>query len=258
MCPLPRLRRQSSPRTPAESTRRLSDDQSTARRQVRANLGLRIRDYAYAVRWQAAGVLRRHHPNAYRRPDATPPAIVLLPGIYEHWTFLRPVADLLRTHGYDVHAVADLGYNGGTIEEMAGRVDRYIRRERIERSVLVAHSKGGLIGKWLLAHHNQAAVIQGLVTVNTPFAGSALARWLPLPALRVFLPHSPELVALTASHQVNQDIVSIYGRFDPHIPGGSHLEGARNVRLPTSGHFLPLADPRVHEAILDGIRTLAP
>ena len=122
--------------------------------------------------------------------------------------------------------------------------------------MLVAHSKGGLIGKHLLAHHNKGTVIQGLVAVNTPFTGSELARLLPLPTIRVFLPHSPELTALTTRREVNQHIVSVYGLFDPHIPGGSHLEGARNVQLGTRGHFLPLSDPRVHAAILEGIGTL--
>lgn len=95
------------------------------------------------------------------------------------------------------------------------------------------------------------------MTVNTPFSGSALARLLPLSAIRVFLPHSPELTALTSQQEVNRDIVSIYGRFDPHIPGGSRLEGARNVQLGTRGHFLPLSDPEVHEAVLGGLRGLS-
>jgi triacylglycerol lipase len=257
MRPLSFFRQPTAHRTPCELAGRLIDGLPGVLAETGANLGVWARDYAYALRWQGSGVLRRHDPHAYRRPDPDKPAVVLLPGIYERWTFLLPVADALRTHGYDVHAVVDLGYNGGTIEEMAHRVDRHIRREGVERCVLVAHSKGGLIGKRLLAHHNQATVIQGVVAVNTPFTGSTLARLLPLPALRVFLPHSPELAALSSSRHVNRDIVSIYGRFDPHIPGGSSLEGAHNVQLDTRGHFLPLSDPRVHEAILDGIRTLA-
>lgn len=221
-----------------------------------ANLGAWVRDYVYAVRWLGVGVLRRHDHTAYRRPDPEEPAIVLVPGVYERWTFLRPLADLLSDRGYDVHAVVELRHNVGSIEQMAELVDAHIRRERIERCVLVAHSKGGLIGKRLLAHHNEATVIQGLVAVNTPFSGSPLARLLPLPSIRMFLPDSPALVDLAASTHVNRDIVSIYGRFDPHIPGGSHLPGAHNVRLETRGHFLPLNDPLVHEAVLAGIRTL--
>jgi hypothetical protein len=37
----------------------------------------------------------------------------------------------------------------------------------------------------------------------------------------------------------------VYGRFDPHIPEGSELVGAKNVRLETGGHFRILAHPRV-------------
>lgn len=224
--------------------------------EIGTNLVAWVRDYAYALRWQVAALVRRPDPHAYRRPGPDRLVVVLLPGIYETWSFMRPVADVLREHGYDVRAVVDMGYNGGTIEDMANLVDGYIRREGIGRCVLVAHSKGGLIGKLLLARHNRAGVIQGLVALNTPFGGSPLARLLPLPAIRVFLPHSPELAELAASRHVDQDIVSIYGRFDPHIPGGSHLEGAHNVQLGTRGHFLPLGDARVHEAILDGVRSL--
>lgn len=221
-----------------------------------ADLGVRIRDYLYALRWQVIGVARRHDPMAYRRDTPGRPAVVLLPGIYESWTFMLPVAELLRDHDYDVHPVVDLGHNGGTVEETARQVDLYIRRAGIDKCVLVAHSKGGLTGKRLLAHHNEDAVITGMVALNTPFAGSALARLLPFHALRVFLPHSSELAALGSSSHVDQDIVSIFSLFDPHIPGGSHLEGAHNVQVPARGHFMPLSDPRVHEAILDGIRTL--
>ncbi|MFI7482937.1 esterase/lipase family protein [Kocuria sp. M1R5S2] len=222
-----------------------------------ANLAAWALDYAYALRWQAAGALGRWDPAHYRAPgDHGGPRVVLIPGIYESWTFMLPVAGLLREHGHDVHVVEDLGFNTGTIEEMAARVDRYVRAQGIESCVLVAHSKGGLIGKHLLAHHNARTVIHGLVAVNTPFSGSALARLLPLRTVRVFLPRSPELSALSTHRAVNRDIVSVYGRFDPHIPGGSRLDGARNVQLDVRGHFRPLNDPGVHRAILDGIGSL--
>lgn len=224
--------------------------------EVGANLDAWVRDYAYALRRQASGGIRRPKPRRYRLSTPERPAIILLPGIYETWAFMLPVADVLRAVGYDVHAVLDLGRNGGTIEEMAELVDAYIRRERISHCLLVAHSKGGLIGKLLLSRHNKAGFIRGLVAINTPFAGSPLARLLPLPALRVFHPRSPELAELAATREVDQQIVSIYGRFDPHIPGGSHLDGAQNIQLETRGHFRPLADVRVHEAVLEGIRHL--
>lgn len=253
MRPFPRIRPQ---RWRGASLKSLRMGPGAALAEASANLGAWACDYVYALRRQAAGVLRRDDPHDYRQPGRGKPAVVLLPGIYESWTFMLPVAELLRNHGYDVHPVVDMGRNSGTIKEMAHVVDRYIRKEGITACVLVAHSKGGLIGKHLLARHNDAGVIQGLVGVNTPFAGSALARLLPLPSMSVFLPDSSELAELSSSSHVDKDIVSIYGRFDPHIPGGSCLEGAQNVQLQTRGHFRPLSDPRVHEAIVDGIRAL--
>ncbi|MBO0596506.1 alpha/beta hydrolase [Nesterenkonia sp. E16_10] len=230
------------------------------RLRVASELGLNLaawgRDYIYALRRQASGLRGGPDPQAYRQPESQKPAVLLLPGIYETWSFMLPVADVLREAGYDVHAVVDLGYNGGTIEDMAGLVEGHIRREGIGRCVLVAHSKGGLIGKLLLTRHIDTDLILGLVTLNTPFEGSPLARLLPLPALRLFLPRSPELAELGASLEVNRRIVSIYGRFDPHIPGGSHLEAAHNVQLGSRGHFLPLGKAQVHEAILEGVEQL--
>jgi len=66
-----------------------------------------------------------------------------------------------------------------------------------------------------------------------------------LPSLRIFIPNDPTILALTREAAVNPRIVSVYGRFDPHIPGGSRLDGAKNVQLDTGGHFRILAHPRV-------------
>jgi hypothetical protein len=45
----------------------------------------------------------------------------------------------------------------------------------------------------------------------------------------------------------------VYAGFDPHIPEGSELPGAKNVRLETGGHFRVLAHPQVFAEL----RTLA-
>lgn len=76
------------------------------------NLTVWARDYGYALRQQAAGLLQRPDPRSYRRADSDKPVIVLLPGIYETWTFLLPLANALHEQGYDVRPVVELGYNG--------------------------------------------------------------------------------------------------------------------------------------------------
>jgi hypothetical protein len=67
--------------------------------------------------------------------------------------------------------------------------------------------------------------------------------------IRAFSPTEPTLAMLAARHEANARVTSIFSEFDPHIPGGSALEGATNIRLPLLGHFRPLASRVLIEAV---------
>jgi hypothetical protein len=64
-------------------------------------------------------------------------------------------------------------------------------------------------------------------------------------------------VMLGRDDSVNGRIVSVFGRFDPHIPDGSALDGATNVIVPAQGHFRVLGSAQTHSAVLDGVRMLS-
>ena len=70
-----------------------------------------------------------------------------------------------------------------------------------------------------------------------------------LPSLRAFSPRDAVTLQLSREQRINERISSVYGLFDPHIPEGSVLPGARNIQLQTGGHFRILS----HE---DTIRTI--
>ena len=59
-------------------------------------------DYAYAVRRQFAVFGARRLPEHWRTGDPDKPEVVLLPGVYEHWSFLRPLGDTLNAAGHRV------------------------------------------------------------------------------------------------------------------------------------------------------------
>lgn len=212
-----------------------------------------ILDYAYVGFWQVHGFLLRTDPVRYRTPAADAPAgkapILLLPGIYETWQFMRPIARHLHRAGHPVHVVQTLGYNRGTVKDMAHLAAAHLQEHDLTDVVIVAHSKGGLIGKFLLTMAGAAPRVSRLVAVNTPFSGSIYAAFFLMPSIRAFSPYDRTLQMLRANRALNARITSIYGRFDPHIPGGSFVEGARNVQLETMGHFRPIADSRVLEEI---------
>ena len=227
-------------------------------RQIRPRGGLlrqtwwRARDYTSVLGWQAAGIVSRVDPDDLRHSDNTVgPPVVLVPGVYESWHFLLPLANLLHDHGVQVHVLPELGSNRRPIPLGASVLGRYVVEHDLRDVVLVAHSKGGLIGKLAMLREDPDGRLDSMIAVNTPFGGSVYARWFVAPAVRAFIPSDATIVALGAERTVNSRITSVYSRWDPHIPGGSHLEGAEEVVLDTPGHFRPLADPRLHELLVD-------
>lgn len=230
----------------------------------------RLLDYSHAAQVQARSVFRRSAPRDFAAGDPGLPAVVLLPGVYETWLFLEPAAEGLRRAGYRVFTVPALGFNHRSVPESAARVRRRLvelgQTHGVEQCLLLAHSKGGLIGKHAMldallppesALRPEGPEIRGMVAINTPFAGSVYARYLFPRALRQFSPGDAVVLSLQAQVEANGRITSIFPEFDPHIPGGSALAGGTNVRLPVSGHFRTLKDPLVLAAVSDAVATLA-
>lgn len=213
-------------------------------------------DYIYAGFWQFLGLLRRGNAEKLRSGvGGGKPPVIIIPGIYERWEFMNPVVRVVAQQGHPVHVIEGLGYNRGTVEEMAAEVRKYVNERKLRGCIIVAHSKGGLIGKYLLAENPE--LFKGMVAISTPFSGSKYAYFLPLPAIRTFLPNAPILALLQQNAQANKNIVSVYAAFDPHIPEGSFLEGAKNIKLPTHGHFRILKNRQVHTAVREALQELS-
>lgn len=220
------------------------------------------RDYVYATGRQLAllGTRRGHSPRRWRRGEPDRPTIVLLPGIYEHWSFMRPLGDALNAAGHRVDVVHGLGANRLPIAETSARLERAFARGRVPAAgrVIVAHSKGGLIGKHLMLVDDAASLgVLGVVAVCTPFSGARRARLFSDPSVRALLPNDETIVMLGNAASVNSRIVSVFGTFDPHVPDGSALDGATNVRVPVPGHFRVLGARETADAVLDGVALLA-
>lgn len=207
-------------------------------------------DYRNALRLRSLYLTRPAVPERYVSGTKRP--VVVIPGVYETWHFMRPVADALSDRGHPVHVVEGLGANAGPIPDAAALVGRLIAELDLTGVALVAHSKGGLIGK-LTMGGDQGERIDRLVALATPFAGSSMARYMPSRALRAFLPSDPVIRSLIEQVSVDARITSIFPRVDPHIPGGSRLDGARNVELDLVGHFGLLRHPAGIRAAVEAV-----
>jgi triacylglycerol lipase len=208
-----------------------------------------IADYAYAASRQARSLFGAGHPERYESGALNP--VVVLPGIWETWAFMRPLVERLHDAGYPVYVVSSLGRNRGAVGASAVIVAEFVESRDLRDVLIVAHSKGGMIGKYAMALLDGSQRIRGMVAVCAPFSGSRYARFLVLPSLRALSPNDATTVRLTELREVNARIVSVYGEFDPHIPEGSALEGADNVELPTGGHFRLLGRPETVAIVLD-------
>jgi triacylglycerol lipase len=207
-------------------------------------------DYAFVAYWMTRAILGRSKPEQRLHPATQPGSpVLLIPGVFESWRFMQPVADHLYRRGHPVHVLDKLGYNTGAIPDLAVIVLEYLERADLHDVTIIAHSKGGLIAKQALGQPGSLARVRHLIAINTPFSGSRYASFFLMPSVRMFAPNGQVIRALSLDTAVNRRISSLYSVFDPHIPETSRLDGAENVILPTIGHFRPLAAAHTLELV---------
>lgn len=208
-----------------------------------------LQDYLYAAGWQVRGMLSRVQPGSFHQGHRRP--VLIIPGVYENWQFMMPLIQSIHDAGHPVHVVTVLQRNQLDVPAAARMVAQHLEEAGLRDAAIVAHSKGGLIGKYAMLTLDPEQRIDRMVTVCTPFSGSRYARYMLLPSLRIFSPRHPLTLELAREEAINSRITSIYGPFDPHIPEGSVLPGATNIELPTAGHFRILGDPETARIIVE-------
>jgi alpha-beta hydrolase superfamily lysophospholipase len=204
-------------------------------------------DWAYAIRWQVRSL---GPTTADDYLTGARQAVVVIPGVYETWHFMRPLMDVLHDRGHPVHVLTGLRHNVRPVPASAEDVMAYLREHDLHGVLVLAHSKGGLIGKYAMTRLDPDGRIDRMVAVSTPFGGSVYAELAPVRHLRAFRATDPVIAGLARELDANARITSVYGVFDTLIPGGSELAGARNMRLEVGGHFRILADRRTAVAVL--------
>ena len=223
-------------------------------------IGAWLVDYGYVLRGYASMMAHREPPAHYLGhvvPERAP--VILIPGILNTWAFMKRLGDRISFAGHPVYVIPELGYNIHDIPTSAQKLRSLIEKEGLSGVVLVAHSKGGLIGKYLLAHYDTDDRVSGMVAIAAPFSGSALAELVPHRALAELRADSEIVKDLEGHRAVNARIFSIIPEYDNHVwaERGSVLEGAAgNIDVPVSGHHKTLFSEPVSQAVLGAIENL--
>lgn len=209
-------------------------------------------DYQYSLRVHMRSLAGGSVPQRYRDGHGFP--ILLLPGVYETWRTLRWFADTMSAEGHPIVVVPGMAHNVRPFAETAMLAQRILDFHDLTDVVILAHSKGGVVGKTMMLDTDAPGRIARMVAVNSPFQGSRMARYIPTKGFRAFLPGDEHLTRLGGLVDVNARITSVYSDFDGHVPDGSHLEGANNVQVPVDGHFRPLGHPVGRALIVAALR----
>ena len=182
--------------------------------------------------------------------------IILIPGVVEKWHFLKEFADPLSLQGHPVYVIRKLGYNVKDIPRSGELISELIQEKNLKDVIIIAHSKGGLIGKHIFAFHNEKGEIKKLIAIATPFGGSRIARMLPGRHFKELLPESKTITLLHGEKDANRHIVSVFGTFDNHIwpQESARLEGAKNIQVDTYGHHRILFDKKVRDIVLREVK----
>lgn len=210
-----------------------------------------LSDYVHVARGWVSMYIHRNPPKHYLGHIVEGKApVILIPGITNKWGFLKKLGDKISLEGHPVYIVLKLGYNLVDIPTAAKTVQEIIDENNLKDVIIVAHSKGGLIGEYLLTCDKR---IKELVAIATPFYGSHLAKFFRLKPFKELSPGSKIITDLNLNEEVNKKIISIIPVFDNHVwhKSGSYLKGAKNIKVQVPGHHKILFSDELSRKVLD-------
>lgn len=187
---------------------------------------------------------------------------ILIPGITGTWAYMKKLGDEISRQGYPVYTIPELCNNLFEIPKSAEVLKKLIeklKQKGATRIILVAHSKGGLIGKYFLTHYNKGKEVIGMIAVSTPFSGSAISEFIPHRAFRELRASSKVILDLQKHSEVNRLIMSVYPEYDTMVRSGkeSYLRGAaENIEVPICGHNLIFSNKILHKAVLSAVEEM--
>ncbi len=174
--------------------------------------------------------------------------IILHGGWFSSGLFYILMKRRLENLGYAVY-IPDYGYHFGKIEEIAEKLDKYIKQNKIKKFVFIGHSLGGLIGLYYCKNYKNNIV--KLISIGTPFYGTWLAR---IPSIfsesaKQMIPGSLFFKKLHKG-RITKDIYTIGSKHDQYIPiKSSQLKRAKHITIEGVGHLSLLFSNKVFQEI---------
>lgn len=220
-----------------------------------------LKNFKYYLIDQYRGTKTLLHSLVFRNPPAKysaskeseKPDVILVQGIAQKWNVFRQLGKELAGRGYRLHIIEGIKRNMMSVSQASQIVDDCIQNAKLKNAVVIGHSKGGLIGKYLLAHKNNGGTVKKVIAISTPFGGTFHAKLIPGKAHNELLPDSVLLTDLAGYRDSNKQIVCVYGKFDNLINplASCNLNGAKNIQVEAYGHHSILFNENLGKVILN-------
>lgn len=226
---------------------------------------LRIKDWIVDLLYAAYGATKMY---IYRKPpkhyldyviDGKNP-VIIIPGYLARWAVMKSISDDVSKLGHPVYVLPHLGNNMKDIPSSAKIVYDLISEKNLKNVIIVGHSKGGLIGKYLMVHFDKDQKVVGMITIGTPHMGSNLASYFKFIKSNEFHPTHQIIKELTGYPEVNKRIITISASFDNFVwhENKTILNGALdNLHVAVAGHNRLIFDNEVKEKVIASIEKLS-
>lgn len=176
-----------------------------------------------------------HKPPTYLHKGTKKDVILIIPGLNNWWLLSLPLAHYLHKRGYSIYIYDDKNNGYGSFTETTHLLNTYIKKLTKPPTILIGHSRGGLIARYYKTYGVYKDAIHTLITIATPHQGLDITHItgnFGKANLSVFDNTKGALDALYKSKKVH----NIYAKNDIVIGNTSYIQEMHNYKLSISGH----------------------
>lgn len=215
-----------------------------------------------AVEWVAPEPIKTGWALATNREGAQEPPVLVVPGFLGPSILLRPLSIFLRLHDRHVKVLRTFpAFDGvvGHAERIAQAVERLKAKTGASRVDLVAHSMGGLAGRYYLLKMGGVANVRRFITVATPHMGTNWASlFVMTQSVKDMKPGNPLLEELAGAEKIRGvRCINIRAGWDqivwPREHGRWGDDHAHEHELPWAEHWAVQADPRLLALVITSL-----
>jgi pimeloyl-ACP methyl ester carboxylesterase len=217
------------------------------------------------VAWVAPTPVKAGWELATNRHGKHEPPVLIVPGFVGPSVLLRPLAVFLRLHDRHVKLVRTFPALDGVVnhaQRIADAVERLKAKTGAAQVDLVAHSMGGIAGRYYLLKMGGVANVRRFITIATPHKGTNWAGFVVLgQSMKDLKPGNPLLAELAAAEKIKGvRSINIRAGWDqivwPREHGMWGADHAHEHELPFAEHWAVQADPRLLALVLTSLEAL--